>query len=80
LPMAAVARGDLPGAYLDADFLAPTGYEQYAVSERSQPFLRDTYSVRVVIRHDGSPIVLLSTLEKWATAVLNEDGTLVTAW
>jgi len=52
--VAAVARGDLPGAILDADFAAPTGYEQYAISEHAQLVARTTHGVRVVIRHDPS--------------------------
>jgi hypothetical protein len=52
--VAAVARGELPAAILDADFDTPTGYEQYAASEHAQSISRSTYDVRVVIRHDPS--------------------------
>jgi len=38
---------------LDSYFGAPTGYEAYARTERSQPYIRDTYRVRVVIVPDG---------------------------
>jgi hypothetical protein len=38
---------------LNASFDAPTGYEAYAKTERSQPYIRDTYDVRVIIVPDG---------------------------
>jgi hypothetical protein len=38
---------------VDARFDAPTGYEAYARTERSQPYIRDTYDVRVNIVGDG---------------------------
>lgn len=47
-----VAQGLLPGAQLDASFASPTGYEAYAKSERSTPYIRDTYGVRVIIISD----------------------------
>nr|DAH95280.1 MAG TPA: CdiI immunity protein [Caudoviricetes sp.] len=52
--VARVANGLLPRATLDAEFSAPTGYEAYARTERSQPYIRDTYGVRVVIVPDRS--------------------------
>jgi hypothetical protein len=47
-----VAQGLLPGAQLDASFASPTGYEAYAKTERSTPYIRDTYGVRVFIVSD----------------------------
>ncbi len=47
-----VATGALLGAQFDADFPSPTGYEAYARTERSQPYIRETYGVHVVIVHD----------------------------
>jgi len=38
---------------LEASFDGPTGYEAYARTERSQPYIRDTYDVRVIIVPDG---------------------------
>ncbi|OJU25994.1 MAG: hypothetical protein BGN91_04045 [Nitrobacter sp. 62-13] len=37
---------------LDAVFGSPTGTEAYAATERSQPYIRETYGVRVVIVPD----------------------------
>jgi hypothetical protein len=37
---------------LDAVFGSPTGSEAYAATERSQPYIRETYGVRVVIVPD----------------------------
>jgi hypothetical protein len=37
---------------LDAVFGSPTGSEAYAATERSQPYIRETYGVRVVIVRD----------------------------
>jgi hypothetical protein len=37
---------------LDAVFGSPTGSEAYAATERSQPYIRKTYGVRVVIVPD----------------------------
>jgi len=37
---------------LNASFDGPTGYEAYARTERSQPYIRDTYDVRVIIVPD----------------------------
>jgi hypothetical protein len=48
-----VANGVLPRANLDADFPSPTGIEAFARTERSQPYIRDTYGVRVVIVPDN---------------------------
>jgi hypothetical protein len=47
-----VNRGS-PRENLDADFPTPTGREAVARTERSQIYVRDTYSVRVVIVPDG---------------------------
>jgi hypothetical protein len=49
-----VVNGSLPIAVLEAEFGSPTGYEAYARSERSQPYMRETYSVRVIIVRDPS--------------------------
>lgn len=49
-----VANGLLPRHELEARFSSPTGYEAYAPNERSQPYLRDTYGVSVVIVPDRS--------------------------
>jgi len=49
-----VATGRLPGTTATARFDSATGYEAYAPTERSQPYLRDTYGVDVVIQHDPS--------------------------
>jgi len=48
-----VASGRSGRKELDARFDAPTGYEAYARTERSQPYIRDTYDVRVIIVRDG---------------------------
>jgi hypothetical protein len=46
-------RGDaLRGATIEKTFQQPTGYEAYAPNARSKAEIRDTYSVKVVIRHD----------------------------
>jgi hypothetical protein len=47
-----VASGALPVKRVEAQFGSVTGYEAYAPTERSQPYMRDTYGVGVVIRHD----------------------------
>jgi hypothetical protein len=39
----------LPFMYLHADFDSPTGYEAYAPNERSQPTMRPTYGVTVLV-------------------------------
>jgi hypothetical protein len=49
-----VVNGSLPIAVLEAEFGSPTGYEAYARSERSQPYMRETCSVRVIIVRDPS--------------------------
>jgi hypothetical protein len=46
--------GVSPKENLDEDFPGPTGREAVARTERSQIFIRDTYSVRVVIVPDGT--------------------------
>jgi hypothetical protein len=48
-----VASGTSPREELNGRFGSPTGYEAYARNERSQPYLRDTYGVSVVIVPDG---------------------------
>jgi hypothetical protein len=47
-----VATGRLSATTVTARFGSVTGYEAYARTERSQPYLRETYGVEVVIRHD----------------------------
>jgi hypothetical protein len=49
-----VASGLLPIAIVDAKFSSPTGYEAFAKTERSTPYIRDTYGVRVIIVRDPS--------------------------
>jgi hypothetical protein len=39
---------------LDARFDSVTGYEAYARTERTQPYIRDTDGVRVIIVNDRS--------------------------
>ena len=48
-----VASGRSGRQELDARFDAPNGYEAYARTERSQPYIRDTYDVWVIIVRDG---------------------------
>lgn len=48
-----VARGVSSGAQFDWYFPSPTGYEAYAATERSQPKIRATYGVHVVIVRDA---------------------------
>lgn len=46
----------LPVLYLFRQFKSPTGYEAYVPNDRSQPTIRDTYSVQVQVRRtDKSP-------------------------
>jgi hypothetical protein len=47
-----VASGALPYGTIHQRFGSPTGYEAYAATERSQPYIRETTSVSVHIRHD----------------------------
>jgi hypothetical protein len=47
-----VASGARPRANVDAEFGSVTGQEAYARNERSQPYIRETYGVRVVIVPD----------------------------
>jgi hypothetical protein len=47
-----VASGAVPVRRVDAQFDSVTGYQAYARTERSQPYIRDTFGVGVVIRHD----------------------------
>jgi hypothetical protein len=47
-----VARGKAHRTELIARFDVPTGYEAYVRTERSEPYIRDTYGVKVVIFRD----------------------------
>jgi hypothetical protein len=47
-----VVNGLLPIAVLEAQFGSPTGYEAFAKTERSKPFIRETNGVRVIILRD----------------------------
>lgn len=47
-----VTSGVSPREQLDAEFGSPTGYEAYARTERSTPYIRDTFGVRVIIVPD----------------------------
>ncbi len=47
-----VIGGLSPIQQLDKEFGYPTGYEAFAERERSTPFIRETYSVRVIIVRD----------------------------
>jgi hypothetical protein len=47
-----VTSGASPREQLDAQFGSPTGFEAYAGTERSTPYIRDTYGVRVIIVPD----------------------------
>lgn len=49
-----VASGLSPREELDAEFSSPTGYEAYARTGRSTPYIRATYGVYVVIVPDQS--------------------------
>ena len=49
-----MVSGSLSYAELDADYSSPTGYEAYAKTERSTPYIRDTYGVHVVVARDQS--------------------------
>jgi hypothetical protein len=48
-----VAAGDMPEAILDTRFGYVTGKEAYRPDADAAPYIRDTYAVRVVIRHDA---------------------------
>lgn len=47
-----VARGELPGAFVTAEFGSPTGREAFSPSPSSQPYIRITTGVGVLIAHD----------------------------
>ncbi len=47
-----VASGKIREDTIEAQFRSPTGYEGYVQRTYSQAELRDTYGVKVVIRHD----------------------------
>ena len=48
-----VTSGSSPRQELEARFDSPTGYEAYARTERSQPYIRNTNGVVVVIVPDA---------------------------
>jgi hypothetical protein len=50
--VAAVSAGKSPGAFITSEFQAPTGKEAYARTPRSEPYIRTTYGVGVLIAHD----------------------------
>ena len=50
--LAPVASGALPYDTIHQGFSSPTGYEAYAATERSQPYIREANGVSVHIRHD----------------------------
>jgi HK97 family phage portal protein len=50
----AIAAGAEPEQRVDADFGSLTGYEAYAPTIRSQPYIRDTTAVGVYVRRDPS--------------------------
>jgi hypothetical protein len=47
-----VSRGDVNGAFLTLEFNTKTGREAFAPSKYSEPYLRDTYGVAVLIVRD----------------------------
>jgi hypothetical protein len=47
-----VASGKVTRAFIKSRFQTQTGIEAYAASERSRPYVRDTFGVGVEIRHD----------------------------
>ena len=47
-----VAAGIRPGAALAVEFDSVTGREAFAATRNATPYMRETYSVRVVIKHD----------------------------
>jgi hypothetical protein len=49
-----VANGMLPRKTVNKEFSSVTGFEAYAHNERSQPYIRNTTGVSVVIVRDGS--------------------------
>jgi HK97 family phage portal protein len=51
--VADVAEGIEGGATIESWFKSPTGYESYAKSFHGQVDIRDTWGVRVVIKHDS---------------------------
>lgn len=48
----AVSAGKSPGAFVTSEFYSPTGREAYARTPRSEPYMRTTYGVGVLIAHD----------------------------
>jgi len=49
-----VASGELDRATLDTRFGYPTGKEAFRSTGDSEPYIRDTYAVRVVVRYDST--------------------------
>ena len=47
-----VATGQVPEAFVKVEFGAPTGIEAFRESPRQSPYIRDTFSVGVYIKHD----------------------------
>jgi uncharacterized protein len=52
IPVDDVAVGRRSRATIESWFGAPTGYESYAPTFHSRPTIRETWGVRVVLRHD----------------------------
>ena len=52
--VAKVASGEFDRAKVDKQFGSPTGTEAYRKSDRSDPYIRDTNAVRVIIVYDRS--------------------------
>ena len=50
--VAAVAGGRSSGAFVTSEFDTATGIEAYARTPRSEPYIRTTYGVGVLIAHD----------------------------
>jgi hypothetical protein len=50
--VAAVANGSLSEAVFDTRFGYVTGKEAYRIDPETEPYIRPTFAVRVVVRHD----------------------------
>ena len=50
--VAAVSAGKSPGAFVTSEFATPTGKEACARTPRSEPYIRTTYGVGVLIAHN----------------------------
>ena len=48
----AVANGDLLSTKIQGFFSSPTGNEAFASNAVSSPYIRDTYSVTAILKHD----------------------------